>query len=645
MRIRVVLTLLSIFIVYGTTENIKFAFDRKLFHEKGLIFVKEKNVYFALENWELHTSIDIDMVFNAAPTMQELELNIVRNKCVEIQETLKLSDHKQCVENSKMGEFRRKIDHVESLMRRLAPYTFLKESPEIYVKKTYELKNGQDFLFEDEKLAKKFPFGIHQPVQDNLNSYGVKSTKYNVDSILHNDFLQYINHMHNAVLLKDKFLMSNATYAASNDDYASIIFDFLIGIDMYITLIEQILNGVTLANYGKISPNILPLLLISRAIQQWENVNNGTNRKLILSAKEVNYTTLDKMASFKYHYDEFGKLRFIMSLSILDEARFSLFQLIPHPVPQIVGKNTIMAYIEPAMDYLLVAPDTTRYVLLSNRDLKKCIGTGDRYICPSNAYIFSNYPKQKTCEISLFNGKTETDNDSIFRGCDVRIVKNYYPYYNNIQQKGIWLYSLPFPEPFTVKCNNHAGVYDRIMTIQGTGILNLNTGCYAQSLLRSLQGCEGDPFITEGASETLNISKLIPDFKNFDLSIEAAETLKMLKNQNPYLLTYDLTLEELIRNVKQQSKIEEILETVQRVEIATISVLAFTCFSSLLYLFPETVTLVSRWIMYYICRRRTTIERVMHSESCIVYYRPPAPVSIPVEEPPPPYNSVHRIVA
>lgn len=633
--------IISLFLIlittdYGIAERIIFAHNHKIWHEKGLIFAKEKNLFFITRDWQLKTEVWTDDIYSAAPTFEQLKLDEMRSHCVNISERMWGAKMPQkCEDHIRRSEFWGKIKRVESLKKKLAVYTFVNEAEKKYNSSVVNyLRKQREFLFDIEAAKKKsIPRPSLNPTLLNTLLLDAFQNKYEVLSRTSHEYDIYMSHMYSTVISRDDFLKNDGSRHTIVHYYTNIILRFLIGIDKYIELVEDILRGLDMANEGKLHQNIIPLSSIHTALEMWKISENRGSEELVIPTKDVNWFTLNKFSRLRYEYeDASGKLIFYLTIPLIRRnQKFSLHHLIPSPVHQKVGSHStqLMAYIQPRADYLLVAPDGKKYTLLFPQDLSLCTIIDYDYICPEEIYTFANFPEERTCEMNIFHG-LDVSESTIFEGCDVKLIKNVYPYFRRIS--GVWLYSLPFPEQFDISCYNTDGIYSTKLTLESTGALHLDIGCRATSKLRVLRGEKGNTTILEGAREFLNLSELIPDLREFEILEEFVPMTSMEENQNPYILQYDYSLNELVRMLRTKFQITNIKATAQCLQITTFFILTLVCLISIYQAFPETVRATFQWLQYSFCRCTYIVQGDEEPGRAVpraVYHREPTISSVP----------------
>lgn len=601
---------------------------RPLVSKKGVILVREKNIQLTMGNWKSYVYIDVETILSSEPDMK---ISYLTTWCLR-KMTWKEKDW--CLRNVKLDDFNRKSMELKALIDTARQHaSSIKSTPR------------PNYHPEESEFTYDHDIKVH--MYD--HRYAGKGEIHYV-GIMHT-FYEHTRTLNSLATKREALSYFNRSATKVNFDWTTLIFDSLIAVDHYAEIVKQLDRVLLFASQGKLHPDIMPLAHVVSAAEEYEAENRYTSKKFIISPSEMDYITLAKYATFEYEYDDDEGLKFTLSIPIVSSSNLTLYKVIPYPVPQIIGKNsvTVAAYIEPRANYLIDAPKENMCSELTIKDISSfCKIIDNDIICPLQHIKFTDYVKQITsCEITLLReSHYGIPPKTLFEDCDVRIIP-HSSYWQNIQGN-MWLYSLPSNETLYISCLDTAGSYDKSeKQFKGVGIFYLSGDCTAraQNLIlagsrdRRVKFSEGERWATSG----LNISELAPELNNLEISIDLMPgTMKY----NGYTLQNGFNLNELLKLMRERMQVQLIQHQVEQLQIATYLVLLFACVISLLHLFPETTSALLSWMDYHFCRccqpnGETAVE---NTESTMTSFnRQPAPIppsltslpSTPLPTPPP----------
>ena len=162
-----------------------------------------------------------------------------------------------------------------------------------------------------------------------------------------------------------------------------------------------------------------------------------------------------------------NKLIYIISIPLVNNVKFELYNLIPLPV---LHKDKFYIFVQPSLRFLTMSSTKQQYTLLEI--LKDCkFSPKLSYVCKSLKPIFSTSVKP-VCETEfLFS------NSQVPESCDKRIIVLTKEIWHKLDKKNQWIFVLPKVSDVTISCGLNSKFYD--VTVSGSGTFNLAPNCKA----------------------------------------------------------------------------------------------------------------------------------------------------------------------
>jgi len=161
-------------------------------------------------------------------------------------------------------------------------------------------------------------------------------------------------------------------------------------------------------------------------------------------------------------------LVFIVSIPIVHNREYSLYEAIPLPVKQ---KDSVYALIQPTRKYLAISENNVYSIHIDDVKLDKCIHMQEYYICLNTQMHYVQ--EADYCEAKLFNSQ---DKDVIPKACEIKITRIKKLVVHKLDNENVWLYTTENPVIINIGCANGESV---LQTLQNTGTISLTYSCHA----------------------------------------------------------------------------------------------------------------------------------------------------------------------
>lgn len=257
--------------------------------------------------------------------------------------------------------------------------------------------------------------------------------------------------------------------------------------------LSALINAVLFAKQNIIHPIIItPSQLVKELSKTNQHLPFGTNYPCILDDLHI-HQILDILTLQAYFMD--NKLIYIISIPLVNSAKFELYHLIPLPV---LHNENLYVFVQPSLRYLAMSVTKLQYTLLEN--LNDCkFSTELSYICKSAKPIFSTRIKP-VCETEFLFSNT-----FVPKSCDKRIIPLSSEIWHKLEKKNQWIFVLPHVSDITISCGSNAKLYD--VRISGSGIFDLTSNCKAFT---------ASTILTAESSVMSNYFSILPSFNITD---------------------------------------------------------------------------------------------------------------------------------
>lgn len=449
---------------------------------KGLIFLKERDILLTTDTWTIVISIstdDYDNVIARVNTLLEYldsqQNNTPVNNLIPYYEISRLKS------NLKITQ--RQISNLKLLL----PTSREKRG----------LINGLGTVF-------KFLFGTlddddYQSLNSRLDSLEDKG-----DSVIHieSDRLSYMKRLTSEVESHSKAiqLLVN-TLKTTTQELININFTIWTEIEQLKRLIQYQSKISSLLREIEITLNVVNTQLIQLQ-EALDITSNGYLSSLLITPAKLNNilkevvrelpvglslvvdTDIDKV----YNYYRIARVHAISTKNVIrliveiplqsTKSQFELFAVKPLPYYDKILTQFITVRSE--SNYFAISKDRLNYVLLNNEQVQQCVKT------PYGIYPLSvpviPASESSSCAFAMFTG----DNEQSHRLCKREVMINYNkPTLYAGTNGDFWIYSMPKPIQVTIQCfiprNNLKDISPRTQVLTGTGILQNTRNCYVYS--------------------------------------------------------------------------------------------------------------------------------------------------------------------
>lgn len=168
-------------------------------------------------------------------------------------------------------------------------------------------------------------------------------------------------------------------------------------------------------------------------------------------------------------------LRFFLNVPLALSARpFDMYEIYPLLTPMSETNYSLCTFIQPHMNFLAISNDETRFLPMTQEQLKNNCKGNKIKICFGPNVVNNIINGLETCEIAYFKQLNPPENS-----CDHRMIYLFTSAWIEIKQTNQWMFTLPKEELITVTCPGQDG-YPELEGnewTQGTGIITLPPSC------------------------------------------------------------------------------------------------------------------------------------------------------------------------
>lgn len=258
--------------------------------------------------------------------------------------------------------------------------------------------------------------------------------------------------------------------------------------------IEDINNAILFSKMNVLHPTILsPHQLYNELEQNRNNMPRYYELPVSLSLQNV-HELIDISRIISYFHN--NKIIIVIKIPLVLPQTYTLYRVIPMPVPYDVSQPDTFALIAPAHPYLAITVDHMFYSLL--RSVNQCKVIPDKFHVCELESVFSSVVNP-ICETILI---TEVVS-KLPSSCEIKLLKGSVQVFHKINNNN-WIFVLSEPGKCHISCSNDGNNFDE--TLFGTGLLSIPKTCKA--FFKTLQ------FVPQ-SNAVLNVSSQI--ISNFNL--------------------------------------------------------------------------------------------------------------------------------
>ncbi|XP_043481305.1 uncharacterized protein LOC122510598 [Leptopilina heterotoma] len=276
---------------------------------------------------------------------------------------------------------------------------------------------------------------------------------------------------------------------------------------------SRLLETVRDARKGQVHPGLISIsqiLPILRDIQDHQPT-------VTLPVKGPNYSLEEIVQTSKTTvlFEE-GHLKILIDIPLLEKPDYVLYKLHPFPVfQQIYGNISGKVSIDSPYTHILVDDPLRTYMLVKEGELDSCKQTTDYLLCQNSLPIYE-IRSQPSCEVQLLLNPT----NEILRNCKIQLEYQEEDHWIKLKTLGGWLYSIQNSTTINIRCNSKTSSK---ITIQGLGLMQLASGCYAStpySIIPSIPKIQGITELIYESEIGLSIDSLAPKIASLKTSQE-----------------------------------------------------------------------------------------------------------------------------
>ncbi|XP_063915349.1 uncharacterized protein LOC135131502 [Zophobas morio] len=224
-----------------------------------------------------------------------------------------------------------------------------------------------------------------------------------------------------------------------------------------------------------------------------------SSKKYPLPLISGNAHDLLKLTELKLFYSH-SELIYIISVPLVMDITFTIYHLIPLPVPHDKDhdSNTTYVFIQPQNKYIAMSNNRLQYLVMSDLEFCKII-TGNVRICKQNNILYQTH-NHPMCETQLMlNTRT------IPKSCIIHLIRGNINTWYKLQHLNKWLFVLSEEQTLNIICNDD--IRNLNIKLLGIGIFSLdNNSCKAYS--KSVTLVPSKAFISECESFSPSLSLL-----------------------------------------------------------------------------------------------------------------------------------------
>jgi len=281
------------------------------------------------------------------------------------------------------------------------------------------------------------------------------------------------------------------------------------------------------------------------------------------------------------------RLSYVISVPLVHKRTFSVFKMIPIPVP--VNQNNFV-YIDVGESILCIDRAKQYYFTMKEGELAHCkvLETG-QYVCTQQRTLLSTSTGE-SCAVMMLQKK-----GTLPMECDTRLVRLSRTVWTQLTDN-TWIYFAPQPDTVTILCQNENPVD---VNFKGIGKLQIYKGCKGYGATAILHSS-----FNIGSANT----RIKGDFlSQVTLQYDCCEELGMQINLSRLImdLTYKKTVSHLDDLKYASKKVSDLLEDVKEQEWRNNHAVYHDTHSVLLFLVLSVVFAYLMYKLYIYARQRT----------------------------------------
>ncbi|CAK9834484.1 hypothetical protein ANTRET_LOCUS11142 [Anthophora retusa] len=264
-------------------------------------------------------------------------------------------------------------------------------------------------------------------------------------------------------------------YTIVLSQYASSIENSL---NHYISASQNFMAIILSAQQGKLHPSLLSNCKLRAIVNEIHD--SASQYEVPMPQDYLRIEEIVKIAPVTWKHRA-GKLIFTVHIPLVNRVEYHLYQLHSLPILQNISDHTnVWAYIHPQYPYLGLSNDHSTYFGATETFLHTCTEIWNTHLCGLDIPLYEASISE-SCEISLLlRPKKET-----LQNCNIHIAPIHGTYWSRLVRTRGWLYSIKESETLQILCENQGNT---LISIQGTGIIELNPDCIAKTRTTILIG-------------------------------------------------------------------------------------------------------------------------------------------------------------
>ena len=504
--------------------------------DKGLIFVKDRDVLLTGDKWSIVLEVAVDDYVQMIQEMKVVMKTIGVSIDTIFPVTLNPEKKIYTPEIARMNQLIRDIEVEVESFRALLPKAINTTVPGSRTKRG--LVNIIGYVM-------KYLFGtIDHHDMENMNRF-IDSMKVFATQVTHTteQQLTYIQRLNDKVIGNTRNIVSMAKTLerylkgrAVQEVQDRRRFGFIAGIrDMEMAIVQarqnlmQLQESLDMTALGKLSSTLVPPHNLTKMLAEIATrIPEGTS---MIAPPIIENAWIYYQISTVHACATPEGIRLFIDIPLKGNDRyFEVYR--PYSLPYFQKNiNAFVSIRVPEGTYLAISTDRQSYAVLTHEDLNKC-QSGYYTICPADFVILD--AQAKHCLIALYTGK----DDVVQQKCQRTIEdKNFDPIWVRSAGTSFWIYSLSARTRVTKKCKAHGPTVDfqptTTLELAGTGVLNLSYNCFVygptfklfpRSLGKSKFGIESHHIIIPAINHVLTL-----DEKEFFQDVENNPDLRDLR--------------------------------------------------------------------------------------------------------------------
>lgn len=387
---------------------------------------------------------------------------------------------------------------------------------------------------DEKQLAHLMKNNIHV-IMSTISNFNASLAKLNENSNRINKNLDIINKSYEQIInSNDKLDIQNRLNTLLN------ILESLILTSSFD--LEDINNAILFSKINILHPSVLsPYQLFT----ELEHNSNYLPKycEFPIAITQHNVHELIDISNLISYYSN-NKIVIVLKIPLVLPQTYTLYRVIPLPVPHDITKPDSFALISPNTRYVAMTTDRMMYSLLDSVEKCKVI-RNVCYVCELTNVLSTI--ANPTCETLLLSEVRH----SLPRLCNAKILYGSIDVFEKINNNK-WIYVQSEPGKMHISCDNDLGSHDQILF--GTGILSLPKNC--KGFYKTLQFTPSDEIVTN----------ITVTFSNFNIvNDECCEQTKLNKSISylPFVKLSNVNMDSLLHASTQLKDFEKDLNKLE----------------------------------------------------------------------------------